>query len=296
MSQSPQSAYSPVMFADISRSTSLYEKLGDEAAAQLVLQTLQFASEVARRHHGTVVKSKGDDILCTFQSAQDAVEAALDLHASSRLAGFLAQHQVAFRVGINLGNYVASQGDIYGDAVNVAARLAATAKAHQTVVSSAVKEACPEAFGGTFRVLGEVSVRGKGGLHEIFEVLKPDQTAEITEVVTADRMVDRATQLRLLFNNRETRLTPFTVRHLLGRGPECDMVLNHPTVSREHAEIRYRNGRFVLTDFSTNGTWVHAQGGPYRLHRSSRELRGNGIITLGAVSRGPLAVQYYEEG
>jgi len=296
MSQPPRSAYSPVMFADISRSTSLYEKLGDESAAQLVLQTLQFASEVVRRHRGTVVKSKGDDILCTFHSAEDAVEAALDLHASSQQAGFLTQHQVAFRVGINLGNYVASQGDIYGDAVNVAARLAATAKAHQTVVSSAVKEACPETFGGTFRVLGEVSVRGKGGLHEIFEVLKPDQTAEITEVVTADRMVDRATQLRLLFNNRETRLTPFTVRHLLGRGPECDMVLNHPTVSREHAEIRYRDGRFVLTDFSTNGTWVHAPGGPYRLHRSSRELRGDGIITLGAVSRGPLAVRYYEEG
>lgn len=296
MSQPPRSAHSPVMFADISRSTSLYENLGDEAAAELVLHTLQFASDVVRRHRGTVVKSKGDDVLCTFESAEEAIEAALDLHASSGTEESLARHQVAFRVGINIGNYVASQGDIYGDAVNVAARLAASAKAHQTVVSSAVKDACPESFAGNFRMLGQISVRGKGGLHEIFEILKPDQTAEITEVVTADRTADRATQLRLQFNNRETRLTPFTVRHLLGRGPECDMVLNHPTVSREHAEIRYRNGRFVLTDFSTNGTWVHAPGGPYRLHRSSRELRGDGVITLGAVSRGPLAVRYYEEG
>ena len=67
----------------------------------------------------------------------------------------------------------------------------------------------------------------------------------------------------------------------IGRGMDCDQVIDHPTISREHAEFLYRNGQFILRDFSTNGSMIVQQGKPERLHRSSMELRGSGKIYLG---------------
>ena len=77
------------------------------------------------------------------------------------------------------------------------------------------------------------------------------------------------------------RFDPMLVRFLFGRGMDCDQVIDHSTISREHAEFLYRNGQFILRDFSTNGSMIVQQGKQKRLHRSSMELRGSGKIYLG---------------
>ena len=66
-----------------------------------------------------------------------------------------------------------------------------------------------------------------------------------------------------------------------GRGQDCDKTIDHPTISREHAEILYHNGQFLLRDFSTNGSHVIQGDNQEQIHRSSVELKGKGQIFLG---------------
>jgi pSer/pThr/pTyr-binding forkhead associated (FHA) protein len=81
----------------------------------------------------------------------------------------------------------------------------------------------------------------------------------------------------------------------IGRADQNDLVVRQPLVSRLHARIEYRNGRFVLTDLSANGTYVTVDGGRAGyVHRDNHELTGSGTLGLGeAVSPGsPTAVRF----
>jgi predicted component of type VI protein secretion system len=83
------------------------------------------------------------------------------------------------------------------------------------------------------------------------------------------------------------------VRFVLGRGQECDLVINHASVSRHHAEIRFRNGQFRLFDMSTNGTHVITASGNMVIHRSDRHLPDGGRIALGRTENSPgLQIQF----
>ena len=76
----------------------------------------------------------------------------------------------------------------------------------------------------------------------------------------------------------------------IGRADQNDLVVHQPLVSRLHARIDYRNGRFVLTDLSVNGTYVEADGGAGSyVHRDSQELTGSGTLGLGEVISPELA-------
>jgi pSer/pThr/pTyr-binding forkhead associated (FHA) protein len=68
---------------------------------------------------------------------------------------------------------------------------------------------------------------------------------------------------------------------ILGRGQKADMVINDSMASREHARIECRRGKFILTDMSTNGTYVETQEGPSYLRRDDIVLTGQGKIAFG---------------
>jgi pSer/pThr/pTyr-binding forkhead associated (FHA) protein len=69
----------------------------------------------------------------------------------------------------------------------------------------------------------------------------------------------------------------------IGRGQYCDLVIDHRNVSRRHARIEYRKGRFVYCDESTNGSWiVDARGTPRFVHNDECPLEGSGTIRFGA--------------
>ena len=73
---SPETATLAILFADISRSTQIYETVGDKAAQELVGDCLARLSEVTVQHQGTVIKKIGDEIMCTFPTANQALAAA----------------------------------------------------------------------------------------------------------------------------------------------------------------------------------------------------------------------------
>src|SRR6266702_8456786 len=91
---------------------------------------------------GRIVKTTGDGLLLEFPSVVDAVRCAVDVQRgmAERNAGLPPDQRIDFRIGINVGDIIIDDGDIYGDGVNVAARLQALAEPGGICVSGRVQE------------------------------------------------------------------------------------------------------------------------------------------------------------
>ena len=140
------------VFADLCDYTRLTERFGDEAAAEMAVVLGVIARDVARRHRGRVVKMLGDGAHLHFDVAADAVPAAIDFLARVRSSGL-----PCARVGVNAGPMVEANGDYYGRAVNVAARIAAQATPGSVFVGeTAMAAAC----GVRFECVGPMQLRG----------------------------------------------------------------------------------------------------------------------------------------
>lgn len=135
-----------ILFADIAKSTHIYETLGDKTAKNLIDASISLLSEVTEKHQGTVIKTIGDEIMCTFPTANDAVDAATDMHQSLEDMLFPEDPDYSspnIYAGIQFDKAIREDGDVFGDAVNVAARMVALAKQRQIITTE-----------GTVKLLG----------------------------------------------------------------------------------------------------------------------------------------------
>jgi len=127
-------AFRTVMFTDLVSSTALTEQFGDDAAQR----TLETHDAVVRRalasHEGIEVKHTGDGIMAAFHSAANAVSAA------SEILGRLRSESVNVRIGLNAGEPIARDGDLYGTAVNLAARVCDAAEPGQALATGVVRD------------------------------------------------------------------------------------------------------------------------------------------------------------
>jgi adenylate cyclase len=112
-------------------------------------------------HRGRIVKTTGDGLLVEFASVVDAVRCAVDVQRemAERYANVPADKRIEFRVGINLGDIIIDEDDIFGDGVNVAARLEAMAAPGGICVSRVVRDQVQDKLAFSFEDLGEQSVK-----------------------------------------------------------------------------------------------------------------------------------------
>ncbi|HLI55274.1 MAG TPA: adenylate/guanylate cyclase domain-containing protein [Acidimicrobiales bacterium] len=127
-----------VVFTDLEGFTSFTAQHGDDAALEVLREHHRLAGPVVRREGGRIVKRIGDGLLCTFHDAQGGVRAAVALLET-------APEPLRLRAGVHVGEAIVSHDDVIGHAVNVAARVAETARGGQAL---ATEEAVAEA-GGT---------------------------------------------------------------------------------------------------------------------------------------------------
>jgi class 3 adenylate cyclase len=142
------------VFADLTGSTQLTEKLGDEAASEVALRLAELMQEVADRHRGLAVKMLGDGVHFHFQDPFAAVRASLDFVDEVVPRGLPSAH-----VGVNAGPVNYTDGDYYGLTVIIAARIAARAGAGEVLVGESVPaHGVPP--GVRFKELGPVALKG----------------------------------------------------------------------------------------------------------------------------------------
>lgn len=293
----PSRTFATVMIADVCQSTLLFDRLGDERAARLVASALQRARSLAEARGGQVLRSKGDDVLCLFEDSADALLAAQAIHAAAKKVTRPRGPACAMKIGIHCGEFLIEDGQLFGDTVNVAARLSQEAKGGQTLLSSEVKNLAEGMPQEAFRALSEISLKGKPNAVSLYELLDPDDRDEITQLGEQALFQSASSRLTLRFQSRERVLDYRLTRFVLGRSPECDLVLSHPLVSRHHAEIRYHNGCFLLRDYSTNGTFLIAAGDSRMLHHAEATMRGAGTLFLGRTNYNhQFAVSWREGG
>jgi adenylate cyclase len=156
-------------FADLSGYTKLTEEAGDLAAAGVALALTQLVREVAARHRGEVVKMLGDGVHFHFRDPHDAVHGSLDIVRQVGPRGLPPAH-----VGVNAGPMVYDEGDYFGRAVNIAARIAAHAGPGQVFVGEDLARAV-RARGFVLRDVGPVELKG---------ISKPIRIYEVSEVRT----------------------------------------------------------------------------------------------------------------
>jgi hypothetical protein len=286
-----------VLFVDVTDSTRIYESLGDARAHALINQLLGLLAKVAARHGGAVVKTLGDGMVCAFPLPDHAFQAACDMQAAAPDA---ATERLSIKIGFTFGPVVLSGGDVFGDTVNVCARLVALANADQVLTTQQTVDALSPALRTRCRQMFPIRVRGRHEEIVACNVLwrtDPDLTeinlarAAVTRTRETVLKLSRAGQLYIV------RSTGPSVR--IGREKDNDVVVDSQFASRLHARVFAREGHFVIADQSSNGTYLLADGNSAEilLRREEAVLGERGWIGLGnsATRHGDHALRYRVE-
>lgn len=160
-----------VLFADICGSTAMYDQLGNEAALNMITRTLHLLKHEVARHKGTMIKTIGDEIMCTFPNALQAAQAARAMHHVVGVEKPGGEHPVAVRIGLHFGEVILKANDVFGDTVNIAARIASITRARQTMTTQEVIDALPADLGHKALPIARASFRGKQDAREVFQLI-----------------------------------------------------------------------------------------------------------------------------
>src|SRR5881628_4019716 len=151
-----------ILAADMVGYSRLMEADEKGTLARLRTHRLELVDPVIAKNKGRIIKTTGDGMLVEFQSVADAVECAAEIQRrmARRNTDVSPARWIQFRIGINLGDVIVEDGDIFGDGVNVAARLQALAEPGGICVSAAVRDQLGDRLEDiAFEDLGDQSVK-----------------------------------------------------------------------------------------------------------------------------------------
>lgn len=284
MSEHPGKQKLAILFADISGSTALYDKLGDVKALQLVSEYLNIMVAEVTPHQGRLIKTIGDEIMCAFPSAAAACEAACAMQDAIQQSRPDTGPILYIRIGFHFGEVLCEGEDVFGDTVNIAARVTAITRARQIMVTQAVVDALPPALLKMVRKITRAEFRGKEEALDVFQINWERDDTMSTRIGFPEFRKPAATRKELLLRYQQQALT-LNEQHksiVLGREDNCELCIRSSFASRQHARIEFSFGKFVITDYSANGTYIRFSDNQ-EVHLSHQEmiLHGTGMISLG---------------
>jgi len=148
-----------ILFTDVEGSTALTQRVGDAKARELLRTHERIVRQALRAHGGSEVKTMGDGFLASFSSATRALECAIAMQRAFAQQNESAEEPVRVRIGLNAGEPIAEQEDLFGTAVNLTARIAGQAAGGEILVANVVRELVA-GKGFLFADRGETALRG----------------------------------------------------------------------------------------------------------------------------------------
>ncbi|MFT4729008.1 MAG: adenylate cyclase [Granulosicoccus sp.] len=269
-----------VLFADLAGSTHLYQTKGDVEAHQCVSDSLQCMRIAVERHRGTLLRTVGDAVLASFEQADAAYLASVDIQGEHQTLN------LSVRVGFHHGPVIPDGGDIYGNTVNLAARVAAFAQANEicttedTVAQLSIRHRSYALF------LDNVDFKGMSIPMPVYRIQWADDDAEtaIVAAVSRTKRYQSNLVLDLMIGAKRVRVDAENRVVTFGRSVENDVIIDSESASRNHAKIEFVRGRFLIQDSSTNGTYLIRSGFPTEfIQRESASLDNFGSIGFGFV-------------
>jgi class 3 adenylate cyclase len=172
------SGTSVILFADIADSTALTERLGDAAFREKARELDEALRNAIASNGGQAIDGKllGDGVLATFGAAREAIACAAEMHRLATGAGGgldprpLTHDPLLLHVGIHAGDVIRESNNVYGGAVNIAARISGEAAAGETLVSATVRELARTSAGVSFEDRGERELKGVGEPVRVYAV------------------------------------------------------------------------------------------------------------------------------
>ena len=280
-----------VMFADVSGSAALFERLGDTEAMYAVERCLKRMNRSIGGYRGRTAQIVGDELLATFDSAEEACQAAIDMQ--QRIADLppVSGLKLTIRIGLHAGMVVEEDGRLSGDAINNAARIAGIARRNQILGSTALVAELPQPGVIVVKAVPELgTVPENGATLALYQVHWPSHTVGATHphsipgpesVIPVERLCVRYHGKAFLLDGKTPVLT-------LGRDLACKLVIDDRKASRQHARIEKRGDDYFLVDTSTNGSFVTLSGQQeVMVRRHELQLEGSGRVCFGSSGNDP---------
>jgi adenylate cyclase len=277
-----------IMFADVAGSTSIYESMGNEIAERLIGDCVQLMIDITNSNNGCVIKTIGDEVMSSFPTANDATNAAIEIQKQITIPDSDTGTKLEVRIGMHFGNAIMKDDDLFGDAVNTAARMGGIAKAGQIITTEYLVSTLDEKKKSSSRLFDTAKVKGKEEELKIFQI-DWEEKGNVTKFASTEdisKISNAKGTIILKFAGEERIYTDSDIRSpiVIGRDDTCGIAVNANFASRAHVNLEYRRGKFVLVDHSTNGTYIKFNGqDEVFIRREELPLLNDGVINLGEV-------------
>jgi class 3 adenylate cyclase len=283
-----------VLFADVSDSTKLYESEGDKAAMEAIARCVDQLRQQVESSGGRVVKTIGDEVMAVFAAPDAAAVAAGRIQHAIDALPPVGASKLGVRIGFHCGPVIQSGNDVFGDTVNLAARLVGQAGRNQIITSRETSDGLSPVFRSFKRPLYAIHVKGKVEEVELCELIWREAD-DVTMTFAGHSVAQRPPLvLRLKYRDREIICRRHNDSITMGRDLACGLVIANGRASRRHCTIERRQDKFILADQSTNGTYVTAEGSnEVFLRREEFMLGKHGWIAFGQSRSGAEDVVEY---
>ena len=288
-----QAQTSTVLFSDIVGSSNLYKKLGNKKAEEKIHFTVRTLTACAQRFSGTVIKTIGDEIMCSFNDLIDATEAAVEMN---RLVQDL---NVDLRTGISSGQLIQRGNDLFGDVVNNAAFLTKVARAREILIDEMALDSAASFPSSKIELIAEMTMKGADEPCKIFRLNWENKLSQSMGATIINDVRSKGAENKVLLITHDSKEFLIDAQHpvfVVGRDKSvAALKIAHAKISRRHCSITFKQGKFVLEDHSTNGTFVSQTGDETTpVHREAFALMGSGSLHLGQSDAVPLCILNYE--
>jgi adenylate cyclase len=241
------------------------------------LRCVEALAQAAELSGGRVLRRQGDAIMALFATADAATAAATRMHAYVETGGEQAS-DLRVRIGLQSGPVTQDGHDVLGDTVNLALEFSRVAENGQIVTSA---ETAASLNPGVQTAVRPLAASGAGGGLKLREVAWRDATSKILGA-QKDAKLLRPTAIRLAYRDKVLVRRREWDLVTIGRDPDLDFIIEQHAVSRRHCDVLRREGRFLLRDHSTNGTFVMVEGeGEVHVHVGELALTKSGWIAPG---------------
>ena len=274
-----------ILFADVCESTRIYETLGDTRALELINRLFAALEREVGAAGGVTVKTLGDGMVCQFREPDDGFRAACKMQEAALSLAPSTEPSLKISIGYTYGPVVLKDTDVFGDTVNVCARLVSLANPAQVLTTRQTVDALSEPLRERCRELYAAQVRGRASEVMVCEVIwrLDPETTRVNEFFGDAQPQAKWTWILKLTHAGESHIVDEATPVRIGREAGNDVVVNTENASRVHARIFSRDGHFYIVDQSTNGTFLLVDGSAreVRLRRSEVMLGERGWIGLG---------------
>ena len=276
-----------ILFADIAGSVALHENLGDVSAHKMIVACLNTMGKMVVKNQGKVIETIGDEIMCSFNHPDSALHAACAIQEAIHEGISV---PLSIRIGFHNGPTSLDNGHPFGDTVNVAARMVALARAGQIMISQHTHIKLSQKNRQRTRHFNRVFIKGKQSPLDVHEIMwdGDDRTKQLSQARSVSYNRQPVSTIHLTYNDKDLIVSKFKGDITLGRGVNCKLVIPSEAASRSHATITYKVGKIILTDHSTNGTYIRTRPGNRAqdsqdlfFHHEEWSMASSGFMSLG---------------